>query len=164
MPEPRLPPSIFLRPIEPADEDFLRRLYASTRTAELSQVPWSETQKEQFLRMQFDAQAQHYRTHYAGASFDVIVRGEQRLGRLYVHRQPHDIRIVDITLAPEHRNQGLGEALLRALMAEAGAAGSRLSIHVEIFNPARALYERLGFREAADRGVYKLMEWRAEAP
>lgn len=29
---------------------------------------------------------------------------------------------------------------------------------MEIYNPARRLYERLGFVQAGDRGVYLLME------
>jgi hypothetical protein len=33
-----------------------------------------------------------------------------------------------------------------------------LSIHVERFNPALRLYERLGFREVEDKGVYLLMQ------
>ena len=30
------------------------------------------------------------------------------------------------------------------------------------FNPALRLYERLGFRQIDDRGVYLFMEWRGE--
>ena len=41
-----------------------------------------------------------------------------------------------------------------------GAAGKALSIHVEKFNPALRLYERLGFSVKEDKGVYLLMEWR----
>jgi hypothetical protein len=39
-------------------------------------------------------------------------------------------------------------------------AGRLLRIHVERFNPALRLYERLGFRQIDDRGVYLFMEWR----
>ena len=38
--------------------------------------------------------------------------------------------------------------------------GKPLRIHVERFNPARRLYERLGFRQIEDRGVYLFMQWR----
>ena len=65
---------------------------------------------------------------------------------------------MDIALMPEHRGGGLGTRLLRELFAEAEASGRKVSIHVEIFNPARRLYERLGFIQAAERGVYLLME------
>ena len=38
------------------------------------------------------------------------------------------------------------------------AAGKPLRIHVERFNPALRLCERLGFREVEDRGVYLFLE------
>lgn len=80
-------------------------------------------------------------------------------GRLYVHRGPAEIRIMDIALAPPFRGRGIGTALLRDLMEEAGASGRALSIHVEVNNPARRLYERLGFAPAGEHGVYVLMTW-----
>ena len=43
---------------------------------------------------------------------------------------------------------------------EARSADKVLSIHVEKFNRARHLYERLGFQVAQDKDVYLLMEWR----
>jgi predicted GNAT family acetyltransferase len=48
--------------------------------------------------------------------------------------------------------------LIRRLFDEADASGRKVSIHVELFNLARRLYERLGFVPAAERGVYLLME------
>jgi ribosomal protein S18 acetylase RimI-like enzyme len=35
-----------------------------------------------------------------------------------------------------------------------------VTIHVEVFNPALRLYERLGFKKVAENGPYHLMEWR----
>jgi hypothetical protein len=37
-----------------------------------------------------------------------------------------------------------------------------VTIHVEMFNPALALYERLGFRKLREFGVYHFMEWSRE--
>ena len=48
--------------------------------------------------------------------------------------------------------------MIRGLLDEAAATGKRLSIHVESNNPARRLYERLGFEEVAEHGLYRLME------
>jgi hypothetical protein len=48
---------------------------------------------------------------------------------------------------------------LRELRSESRGRGKPLRIHVERFNPALRLYERLGFREIEDKGVYRLMEW-----
>jgi ribosomal protein S18 acetylase RimI-like enzyme len=153
--------AIGLRPIAPGDEAFLRALYASTREQELAVVPWDDTQKAAFLRMQFDAQHAQYQESYGGASFDVILVDGHQAGRLYVMRGADEFRIVDIALLPEFCDRGIGTTLLKGLQAEAAAAGKPLRIHVERFNPALRLYERLGFRQVADRGVYLFMEWRA---
>jgi GNAT superfamily N-acetyltransferase len=155
--------SLQLRAATRDDEPLLLSVYASTRSAELARVDWTDEQKAAFVRMQFVAQDQYYREYYPDATFDVIVLEGQPVGRLYVKRGAEEIRIVDIALLPEHCNQGLGTTLLRQLQAEAGAAGKPLRIHVERFNPALRLYERLGFEPIADRGVYLFLEWRARS-
>jgi ribosomal protein S18 acetylase RimI-like enzyme len=151
-------PAVSLRPTEPADDGFLRRVYASTREDELLAVPWSDDQKDEFLRQQFDAQDAHYRAHYDGSSFDVVVVDEVPVGRLYVARWRDEIRIMEVALLPEQRNAGIGAALLLSLLDEGARTAKRVSIHVERHNPARRLYERLGFRAVADNGVHLLME------
>ncbi|MEA3210571.1 MAG: hypothetical protein QOE70_3628 [Chthoniobacter sp.] len=153
--------SLVLRPVRAEDESFLEQVYASTRAEELAVTDWSEEQKTQFLRQQFTAQDAHYRAHYPSAEFSVIEREGLPIGRLYVDRWTKEIRIMDIALLPEHRGAGIGTTLLRELQEEARAAGKSLSIHVEKFNPALRLYERLGFRPIEDKEVYLLMEWRA---
>ena len=148
-----------LRPIQAEDEALLFEIYASTRTEEMALVDWSDAQKEAFLRMQFAAQHQHYQKAFPDARFDIILSGDQPIGRLYVHRRPDELHIIDITLLPEHRNQGVGSSLLKELLAEAQEAGNPVRIHVEHNNPALQLYKRLGFTEIATTGVYLLMEW-----
>ena len=147
-----------LRPAESGDREFLYRVYASTRTEELAVVPWDEAQKEAFLRSQFDAQSRWYHEHYTRATYEVVLVDGEPAGRLYLHRGENEIRIVDIALLPEHRGNGVGTALLSDILAEADAAGKRLTIHVERFNPALRLYERLGFSVAEDKGAYLFLE------
>lgn len=151
---------VSLRPITPEDDSFLAGLYASTRADELAITDWSEAQKAAFCRMQFDAQTAHYREHYPGALLQIVEQDGVAIGRLYVANWESEIRIMDIALLPEHRGAGLGTQLVRALQDEARSAGKTLTIHVERFNPALRLYERLGFQMTEDKGVYLLMEWR----
>jgi ribosomal protein S18 acetylase RimI-like enzyme len=147
-----------LRQVAPGDEEFLYHVYASTRAEELAVVPWDETQKEGFLRSQFEAQDRWYREHYTRASYEIVLIDGEPAGRLYLHRCNSEIRIVDIALVPEHRGEGVGTSLLRGLLTEADAAGKRVTVHVERLNPALRIYERLGFSIAEDKGVYLFLE------
>jgi GNAT superfamily N-acetyltransferase len=149
---------IALRPVRDDDRPFLVRVYASTREDELAMLPWTDEQKSAFVAQQFEAQDAAYRICYDGATFEVIEVDGEPAGRLYLDRTASEIRVVDITLLPEHRGSGVGTALLRGLLAEADAGGRRVTIHVERFNRALRLYERLGFSVVEDKGVYLYLE------
>ena len=147
------------RRISEADMKFLSRVYKSTRTEELALTTMSDEAKAAFLHMQFRAQHAHYQKHYPEADWLVIARDGHDIGRLYIERWPTQHRIIDISLLPEFRGTGAGEALLRDLMDEAAGVGKAVSIHVEKMNPAMRLYLRLGFKLEEDKGVYDLMRW-----
>lgn len=149
-----------LRPATPADRELLTAVYASTRAEEMAALAWPPAEKDAFVLMQFDAQDRHYRTHFPHADYDVVVVDGRPAGRLYVDRGPGELRILDVALLPEARAMGIGTSLLRDLMAEADAAGVPVRLHVETYNPARRLYERLGFTAAGQTGVHVLMERR----
>ena len=153
------PPGITLRPQTDADRDFLCALYASTRMEELSVTDWSEEEKRAFLTSQFEAQSEHYAKHYRGAEFSIVERENVPIGRFYVGRWKSEIRIVDIALTPETRGGGIGTALLQEVLDEGTRTGKAVTIHVERFNPALRLYQRLGFRHVDEHGVYYLMRW-----
>jgi len=54
---------------------------------------------------------------------------------------------VSIGVKPEAPSHGVGEKLMCALIGEAARRGLDLCLSVRAENPARRLYERLGFRE-----------------
>jgi ribosomal protein S18 acetylase RimI-like enzyme len=149
---------VTLRPAQPEDEQFLLRVYASTRTDELAPVPWTDAEKDAFLRMQFTAQHHYYLQHYAGGEFSVILIGGEPAGRLYLFRGAQELRIVDISLLPVFRGKGIGRALLTDILREGDRAGLPVRIHVERNNPALRLYRELGFQAVGEVGVYDFME------
>lgn len=158
---------IELVPARAKDRDTLLRIYASTREEELATTDLGAEQKRIFVEQQFSAQDKYYREYYEGARFDLLkVQGEV-IGRLYVDRDqgrfPGEIRLMEITVLPEFRGKGYGSEVLRHLMDEAKEAGRMLSIHVERFNRALSLYQRLGFRQLEDKGVYLLLGWQADS-
>ena len=151
------PRDVSLRPITDADLPFLLHLYATTRLDELAQTDWSDEQKAAFVVQQFQAQHAWWQEHYTGARFDLVLVDGEPAGRLYVDVWAREIRIVDIAMMPAYRNGGIGTSLLRQVFAEGDAAGKPVSIHVEVFNPARRLYDRLGFVEKGAHGDVSLL-------
>ena len=85
------------------------------------------------------------------------------MGRLFLARNHHEIRVMDISLLPEHRGQGIGTALIDSLLDEARTTQRTVRMHVERTNPVLRLCRRLGFLHAATRGGTWLMEWTAPA-
>ena len=58
---------------------------------------------------------------------------------------------LSIALFPQYRGQGIGTALMSRIIEELTAAGyTRISLSVDKDNPARHLYERLGFKIIGD--------------
>lgn len=150
---------IGLRRIEENDLPFLARVYASTREEELAVTGWNESEKEAFFQMQFEAQHKYYRENYLGADFLVILKDVEPIGRLYLARWKEEIRIVDIALLPANRNGCAGSGLMESILREAEEEAKRVTVHVERFNPALRFYDRLGFRQVEDKGVYLFLEW-----
>ena len=155
--------AISFRTIEERDLPFLRRVYASTRQEEMDQsINWTEQQKADFLAQQFHAQHTFYQQQFAAAEYLVVLLNGQPAGRLYIDRRPDEIRLIDIALLPAFRGHGVRSALLKDVLDEGRRGRKPVRIHVEQFNPALRLYQRLGFRIIGDTGVYYFMEWRPD--
>ena len=150
-----------LRSVEPGDEDFLLRVYASSRAAEMALVPWDEEQKRAFVRSQFEAQYAQYSERFPDAEYDLILFRGSPAGRLWIGRTPEEIRLLDIALLPEFQNRGIGAVLLKSLLAE--SEQRRLPLRHMVFklnDAALRFYRRFGFTQIEDVGAYIHMERR----
>ena len=67
------------------------------------------------------------------------------------------VRLPAIAISPEMQGQGLGAGLLRDLFATAAGHGLPIRLQVLRFNPARHLYERLGFAVVGETPTHYLM-------
>jgi ribosomal protein S18 acetylase RimI-like enzyme len=146
-----------------SDDAFMYATFASTRMEELSITGWSEQQKEQFLRLQFEAQRMSYLRDLPEAVYSVIHCGATAVGRLIVERTPTEIHIVDIALQTQFRKLGIGSILMNGMIAEAKHNGKSVRLFVEKFNPALHWYERMGFKVLSTAPVYLEMVWRPAA-
>jgi GNAT superfamily N-acetyltransferase len=151
-----------LRPAQPEDEQLLYAFYASTRLEEMRLVDWSNEQKEAFVRMQFDAQRQHYGIAFPEAEHRIILVDGNPAGRILIAYLEEEIRVVDIVLLQPYRGAGIGTDLLQDVLEDARRADKPVRLHSLKYERARQWYERLGFEKISDQGLYDFMEWRPE--
>jgi GNAT superfamily N-acetyltransferase len=145
-------PAVERRPAVAGDEPFLRELYASTRP---EVADWPDEARTAFLAHQFEAQRTGWSTSFPGSDHDVIVLGEQPVGRVWVHWSDGQCLIVDLALLPEHRRQGIGTQIVEEVLAAANRVGVPVRAHVERMNtPSLAFWTRLGFRERAGDALF----------
>ena len=154
--------SIKLRPALPEDEDFLVAVYGSTRQQELVMVPWTDEQKEAFIRFQLKAQLAHYQAEYPNAEYSIILVEALPVGRLYLDRREVEIRIMDLTLLPESRGKGISSPILQHLMEEALESAKILSINIDKLSQSQAIFEHFGFTPSEDSGFHVLYAWKPQ--
>ncbi len=147
------PNSVSLRPATNDDESFLRQVFASTRLHEFGWLA-DQNQLEALIDMQFKLQRQQYAAGYPEAEHNIILCDGQPVGRLFVSEGEEQIILVDIALLPAAQNRGIGKFLIEALLARAGSVEKKVQLHVFKANPARRLYERLGFIIVNEDSMY----------
>lgn len=140
-----------LRPATEQDRDWLFALHrASMQTyVELTWGPWDDEKQ----RALFEAV-------FAPARLQIIQVGGRDAGLLHVEQEAQEIFLGSIELDPEYQNRGTGTAVLRDLLAEAGARRQSVRLQVLKANPAaRRLYERLGFAVFEENATHLRLRW-----
>lgn len=83
-----------------------------------------------------------------GAIWLRLLQGEEK-GYGYVD---DNVPEVGVAVLPEYRGKGIGTKLLTHLLTEAKESYEYISLSVSAENPARRLYQRLGFEEVVKNG------------
>src|ERR1700716_1272565 len=117
--EPRVPTAtVSVRPAGDDDRPFLFAVFAASRREVLAPLGWDERAKQSFLRTQFEAEQRDWR-RYHGVQDLVVLRGGEAVGRMAVAEDAQEVRVLDLTLLPAHRGQGLGSQLLASVLDQA---------------------------------------------
>src|SRR5687767_13551548 len=107
------------RPMTDADLPFVEALFASTRAEEFALTGLAPEQLQALLAQQHKAQHHHYRLHHCAAEWLIVEREGEPIGRLYLDRSGESDRVIDISLVPVARGQGIGGAILADVIADA---------------------------------------------
>lgn len=149
---------ITYHPAREGDTGFIFEVFRSNYEHMLPYLPLEEDQLEAFLYQQFQAQSADYRTRFPGASHWLIRANRQLVGRIYIDRREAEIRILDITIHPRFRNQGIGTYVLIELIQESIERQKPIRIMIEHHNRSIQLFERLGFSIVENDGMFFVLE------
>jgi GNAT superfamily N-acetyltransferase len=120
-----------LQPALWEDNAFLEELFGDVRAADFASLDLSETDLAQLLALK----------------------------RVLLNETEAEVRLVDIALLKPFRGAGVGTSIVQQLQAHADAQGLPLRLSVKAQNPARRLFERLGFVASRDGELTINMEW-----
>ena len=140
--------------LRPARKDESAALYEIHRAALSEYVrqtwgAWDEPWQQKFW-------GQHWPPHRQA----IVARGELA-GYLEVEPRPESLWVANIELHPRFQSRGIGTSILRDVQARARDAGQHVTLQVLRVNPAKRLYERLGFRTTGETETHYLMAWEA---
>ncbi|WP_105132121.1 GNAT family N-acetyltransferase [Burkholderia sp. BE12] len=143
-------PAIHLRTASREDLPFLLTLRQLTMTEHLQRVgaPTDDEAHDRRIRANFDDAM-------------IVCEGADAIGLLKVTRAAGEWHVHQIQILPTRQGQGIGEAVLRALLTDAARERVPVSLSVLHGNPARRLYERLGFRVVSDTDTSANLIWHA---
>ncbi|CAP43281.1 GNAT family N-acetyltransferase [Bordetella petrii] len=136
-----------LRPVLESDLPYLLALRRQTMDEHLASSGLPADDAAHLARIRY---------HWEDAR--IVLLDGAPAGLLKSYRGPSAWHVVQVQVAPDHQGQGLGARLLRGVLEQADAAGLPAQLDVLKTNPARRLYERLGFRVVAESGAEFHME------
>ena len=129
------------------DFEFIHALRISGLRDNVDQI-WGWDDADQLARFQRSFDPKQYQ---------VLVAGGHDVGAVAIDWMEDEAFLADLEIMPEWRGRGLGTAVLRALIAEAAARRLPVALQVLKGNPARRLYERLGFLYIAETDTHHHM-------
>lgn len=128
------------RPAAPSDLNWLIQLRIATMSEHIENSGTKLSYADHQARVQQDY-------HF----IQIVLLKEQPIGMYKVVCSSLPWQLVQFQIAPAHQGLGFGNELLQSIMQQADAADALLHLSVLKVNPAKRLYERLGFRIIEDQ-------------
>ncbi len=150
--------SVFLRPVQPVDEDFLFEIFEQSREEEFGLSHWSAGEKDCFLRWQFQLRKTSFKSQFPASTQWIVLTDQRPVGCYEVQIDQVEIRLIDLTLLIQERGKGIGTVLLQRLIEQSIKTDKPIRLHVEQTNRALHWYLRLGFRPFGQNGIYVALE------
>jgi GNAT superfamily N-acetyltransferase len=88
----------------------------------------------------------------------IVTLNSQNVGLLVISTEGNSLWINQIYILPIHQNRGYGTRIIQGVIGEADQVGKTVKLQVLKINPAKKLYERLGFTVTGTNGPHHVME------
>jgi GNAT superfamily N-acetyltransferase len=122
------------RPARPADFAYCERLYF----ANMERI-------NRELKLDHDAQIASFRRQWIAAEVRVIMLDGADIGWLQSATRDGSFFLAQLFVDAAHQGQDIGTEVMHRLIDEATALGQPMTLAVVKINPAKRLYDRLGF-------------------
>jgi ribosomal protein S18 acetylase RimI-like enzyme len=137
-----------LRAATQEDAGFLYNLLKTTMQQYVAQTwGWDERWQQE-----------HFRESFEPSKERVVVLGGQDIGVISVEQKEDEVFLSKIYILPEYQGQGIGTHLIRSILDQAFESGLPVALRVLRVNPAKRLYERLGFVDVGETETHYLMK------
>ncbi|MGZ5008851.1 MAG: GNAT family N-acetyltransferase [Methylobacter sp.] len=154
-------PDFHLRSVQEHDQEFIDRLYRSTRE-DLLILPMDPVFIDNLIRSQQQVHALGVQQNYPNAQTKILEFQDQARGRMIFEHAAGDIHLIDIAVLPGAQRQGLARYMVQYLQQMAVTHHAGLSLRVVKNNfKARALYLSAGFQIVGEDELSEQMRWRA---
>jgi GNAT superfamily N-acetyltransferase len=90
-------------------------------------------------------QQRRFQENFKPEENQIIMLDSQDIGLLSVQQDGTEVFIRSILILPEHQNKGIGSLIILQIIEQAEQQGYPVTLQVLKVNPARQLYEKLGF-------------------
>ena len=102
-------------------------------------------------------QSARFRDNFDPSDYQIIVVDGRDAGEIILADRESELYIASILILPEYQGHGIGTAIIRDILARADQRGLPVALQVLKVNPARRLYERLGFAVIGETDTHYLM-------
>jgi ribosomal protein S18 acetylase RimI-like enzyme len=141
--------TVELRSTDPDDYDFAFSVHCAAMRSSV----------EKIYGWDVDWQARYFREHFDPARRQIVRYCGNDVGYISIEERKTSLFLSSIAILPVYQGRGIGTTLIRRLQHEAGAKGVPVRLQVLKGNPARALYERLGFKVTGETDTHYRMKW-----
>ena len=145
--EGQLQNKIGFRSVVEKDIDFLYALHVATMKEYVDQTwGWDDAFQEAV-----------FRKNYAPAEIQIITYDGRDMGMLSVEERDEDVFLCAIEVHPEYQRKGIATAIINSIIHEGVQKTKPVRLRVLKVNPAKQLYERLGFSVVEETPSHYIM-------